>query len=425
MPVDRVVKNAGAYLKEHPDDPQGWYLLGRIHYAAFANRMPHISAYPNLRGDGQPPRTADWQRDPVDWGQRNEAMRRTLKKYGYATEADIPEKGKTGERFGVDMRKEWTRLKKEGWKAPEVSPSVTARHAVDGLAALDRSVSLDPKSALTHLTRASLLRETREWLPGAALKEVPPQLQAITEANVRSAFLAAWECSVEEELKAKTHPPFRRFTAIEAGRAWVELFDKAGNNLTDAEREVPPKVKRTLAQLESKPLSRIMSPVIFSIEDHSHSSLHGLLAPQTHVSFDLEGRGAVQTWPWIKPQTCLLVWDPDKTGIITSGRQLFGNATFQLVFRDGFEALRLLDDNRDGFLTGEELRGLAVWRDADSNGISTLSEVMPVEEAGIVSISVTAGQKEDHLHPFNPHGLTLRNGSTRPVWDWFASPLGR
>ena len=131
----------------------------------------------------------------------------------------------------------------------------------------------------------------------------------------------------------------------------------------------------------------------------------------------------LQTWPWLKPDTCLLVWDPDHTGSITSGRQLFGNATFQLVFRDGFEALRLLDDNGDGFLTGEELRGLAGWRDADSNGVSAVSEVMPVGRAGIVSIAVNAGLKEDLLHPLNPAGLTLRDGSTRPVWDWFASPL--
>src|SRR5258708_5847906 len=35
-PVERLVANVGDYVKNHPQDPKGYYTLGRIHYLAFA-----------------------------------------------------------------------------------------------------------------------------------------------------------------------------------------------------------------------------------------------------------------------------------------------------------------------------------------------------------------------------------------------------
>jgi hypothetical protein len=47
VPVERLIKNVGAYVKEHPKEAQGYYTLGRVHrrqadYPAF----PSISSSP-------------------------------------------------------------------------------------------------------------------------------------------------------------------------------------------------------------------------------------------------------------------------------------------------------------------------------------------------------------------------------------------
>jgi hypothetical protein len=52
--------------------------------------------------------------------------------------------------------------------------------------------------------------------------------------------------------------------------------------------------------------------------------------------------------------------------MIRDARQLFGSRTWWIFFRDGYEALSVLDDNRDGQLTGAEMEGIAVWVDRKS-----------------------------------------------------------
>ena len=77
-----------------------------------------------------------------------------------------------------------------------------------------------------------------------------------------------------------------------------------------------------------------------------------------------------------------------------------------MFWRDGFEPLAALDDNRDGKLTGSEIWGIGVWRDANGNGISELGEVVPDEQFGIAEIDVHGG------------GINLRDGTVLPMFDW-------
>gem|GEM_PF-3388508 len=69
----------------------------------------------------------------------------------------------------------------------------------------------------------------------------------------------------------------------------------------------------------------MVTPMIFSMK--SVSSVNEVLAPNNLVDFDLRGYGPAERTTWIQPNTALLVWDPEKRGEITSGRQLFGNYT--------------------------------------------------------------------------------------------------
>ena len=101
--------------------------------------------------------------------------------------------------------------------------------------------------------------------------------------------------------------------------------------------------------------------------------LAGLVDPSARVSFDLDGFGP-RTWTWITPDAGWLVFDPRGTGRITSGLQLFGNVTFWLFWNTGYDALRAFDDDGNGVLRGDELAGLAVWRDVNVDGVSRAGE---------------------------------------------------
>jgi hypothetical protein len=435
VPIGRILRNAETYLRHHPEDAMGWYVLGRIHYIAFVNEAPEAAVYSNRRsGEDDKKRTPREappslaidlaQRFRIPEAQREESIRITLEKWNLPNEDAIPNDGlRTSARFYREASAEEKRLREINWKPkPELFPAEAAAHANRALTSFNKAIEIDPTNALTHHTRACLLRSFREWLPHSKLKKVPELLQSVGDGDVRNGFLTAWRLTIKKDLKETEHPWPEPFLAAESGRAWVELCNKAKGGLSGEEQKMTAIVKASLRQLAAKPPASTISPVIFSLEPEQPASIRQLLAPQTCVSFDLRGRGAAEIWSWLKPQTCLLVWDPDNTGRITSGRQLFGNASFQLVFRDGFEALRLLDDNGDGILKDCELNGLSVWRDRDQNGISLPSEVVTVKDAGIASIAVNAFFKEDNLHPINPRGLTLCDGSTRPVWDWFAVP---
>jgi hypothetical protein len=88
-----------------------------------------------------------------------------------------------------------------------------------------------------------------------------------------------------------------------------------------------------------------------------------------------------------------------------------------VFWSDGFEALRALDDNRDGELTGAELGGLALWRDANMNGVSEPGEVLPVEVHGIAGLAVRGERTRRDLITARG-GVRFDDGATRPLYDW-------
>jgi hypothetical protein len=98
---------------------------------------------------------------------------------------------------------------------------------------------------------------------------------------------------------------------------------------------------------------------------------------------------------------------------------MFGNVTFWIFWRDGYQALASLDNNADGKLTGAELDGLALWNDRNSDGVSDAGEVTPASECGIEAINC-----DSDLHPsgirFNERGAIFRDGSSRATFDWIA-----
>lgn len=166
---------------------------------------------------------------------------------------------------------------------------------------------------------------------------------------------------------------------------------------------------------------RGMTPVLVPLEDTV--PLHELVDGTKAVAFDLDGSGLDRRWGWITPKAAWLVYDPTGSGKITSGLQLFGNVTFWVFWQNGYQALQALDENGDGVLTGHELDGLALWQDRNSNGRSEAGEVFSLESAGVTVLSTEWLTHKTGI-PYSPFGISLRNGSIRPTYDWTAPCLG-
>jgi hypothetical protein len=226
----------------------------------------------------------------------------------------------------------------------------------------------------------------------------------------------AYERARETDAKI-THRPLAGLNSLvsyEAGTGYLELIGT--REQSDAEVNTAADVRRHLDMLKNKRRGPI-TPIIFSLD--RHAPLADLLAPEHVVQFDLDGDGHAEPRSWLAADTAILVWDPLRTGHITSGKQLFGSVTFHLYPGDGYTAMNLLDDDRDGELSGQELRGLAIWQDRNSNGVSDVGEVTPVERTTIVGLLVKP-QVPDAARLHHPFGLRLDDGRRLPTYDWVA-----
>ena len=218
--------------------------------------------------------------------------------------------------------------------------------------------------------------------------------------------MTMWRCSV----------------SYEAGQSFerlAKLFEQDDGELPEARETQLQGVKKNLAELDAKPKNHSITPIVLAID--RRRSLGEMLDEEATVRFDLDGDGPVERWPWVRSEAGFLVWDQDGTGRITSGKQLFGSVTWWMFFDDGYAALDALDDNRDGWIRGPERRGLAVWFDRNSNGVSEAGEVQPLAAHGIAALAVRATGVEDGC-PAAPNGLVLGDGTVLPTYDWITSP---
>ena len=169
-------------------------------------------------------------------------------------------------------------------------------------------------------------------------------------------------------------------------------------------------------------MARAVTPILIPLTDGTE--LADLVDLNAAVTFDLDGGGLVQKWQWITPKAAWLVFDADGRGQITSGLQMFGNVTFWIFWRNGYEALRSLDDDNDNVIRGSEMRGLALWHDSNGNGASDPGEVRTASEWNISALSC---EHEIHLSgvSWSPQGVTFSDGRTRPTYDWIAEHQGR
>ena len=235
----------------------------------------------------------------------------------------------------------------------------------------------------------------------------------LRESGQRDAAIAAYRKTLA--MAAKPEAPDEwwsgRFATVieqEASSMLAGLLDPG------RDRNEIAKLNARVTELGRQP--RAVSPIAIPLRDRLDAP--DLIAPRASVTFDLDGTGK-KPWSWINSSAGWLVFDPRGTKSITSALQLFGNVTWWMLWANGYDALRMLDDNFDGTVSGRELDGLAIWRDLNSDGVSQPREVQPLAYWKIVALSYEYRPDRRSLDGmvYSPAGATFADGTTRPTFD--------
>lgn len=412
IPVERLVTKGEAYVTAHPEDPMGIYTLARIHYAAFIYRSATLGTFLFGADDAsQPPRIPDARQGLYDPGYplQVEARRRVIDEKG------LKEPVQANEDFGKAIQEKISELKAANWQAPAMTPADVLKHFLAARDAFDKATAMKPDDALFALGKASLWAQFSTPEFHQSLEKEPGVPAAMATRDLADLFYRAFVLAKTDDTKIQ-HVPLRGLQEIvsyEAGTNYLKLAPQG-----DHAKEIDAFLTTLKSGLKRGPIT----PLVFSTRKEDQA-LSDLIDASARVEFDLGGIGDQRIWPWLKPAAAWLVWDGEDNGNIRDGRQLFGTYTWGVFWRDGFEALSMLDDNNDGVVSGAELKNIAVWQDRNGNAVSDGGEVLPLSEAGIKSLRCTADGEEDG-HPKHEHGIRFKDGGERPLWDWIARPHG-
>lgn len=136
------------------------------------------------------------------------------------------------------------------------------------------------------------------------------------------------------------------------------------------------------------------------------------------AQFDLDANGFQETTGWVSPADGLIVRDLNNNGVIDNGTELLGDRTALpdgSTASSGFQALSALDSNQDGLVDAQDAAwdGLLVWKDANSDGVSTSDELFTMAQAGVTAISTTYTQPEAPLDLGNGNSVLQTGSFTR------------
>ncbi len=168
-----------------------------------------------------------------------------------------------------------------------------------------------------------------------------------------------------------------------------------------------------------------ISPLVLDLDGDGVATL----AIEAGLHFDHDGNGFAERSGWVGRGDGLLVRDLNGDGLISSGSELFGNATRR---RDGsraphgFAALAELDANGDGQVDGRDpgWSSLRVWVDGDADALTDSGELRSVEELGVRALPLAYRDAAIRDAQGNHHrqigGYRHRDGGERALVDvWF------
>lgn len=127
----------------------------------------------------------------------------------------------------------------------------------------------------------------------------------------------------------------------------------------------------------------VVDPLVFDMNGDGFS----FRGAEDGVDFDMDGDGASRRMGFISGDDAFLFIDSNGDGVVSDGRQLFGN---QDGYANGFEKLRELDENGDGVIDESDSAydQLRLWVERTEDGVCEEGETMSLREAGISSINL-------------------------------------
>jgi hypothetical protein len=443
-PVERIVENLAKYAADHPDDPEGYYRLARAHTLALETKTGFVRAF--VRRDPPKPAEGSWAKP--DEGGEPKPMTSTEEQFRtHLTEA-IRNLNKAIAMRPVEARYRLTLAcaleagepfmnSVDVWPLCPVpaalAPSeLDSKFTIEYVRGLFQEMPQNPRSieALfdrlrednwTDSSRHTIMQLAYDHRDKPELKEHAGKLRQFDwHEQIEEQYFGAMCYALPHNGKATEKPVWggmEDWVSYEAAKDFIRVVETRKPRPSD---KIRIKVaKATIKAFDDLPKPNAVTPILI---DFAGRGLHGLTSFGASSTFDLDGTARPRSWSWVTPDAGILVWDPAATGRITSGRQLFGSATWWVMFDHGYQALDTLDDNRDGQLTEHELRGLAVWFDKDGNGRSDKAEVRPVETLGIAAISCRATGVEG-ASPVNPTGVQMTDGREVASYDWIAQAI--
>ena len=197
-------------------------------------------------------------------------------------------------------------------------------------------------------------------------------------------------------------------------------------------------VDNNVTRTFSAPASLLASPLVLDLDGGGIGTT--ALDPADGLSFDLDGNGTPEATGWLSPGEAFLVLDRDGDGLISSGTELFGNATpipTGGTAANGFEALAVFDaehqgGNGDLQITSRDavFSRLRLWQDRNADAISQTEELSTLESQQITSLSLTYTVPEPGSEAGSDNGNLIRetssfsraDGSSSQLADvWFAT----
>ena len=371
IPVARLIRNLEVVVKSEPNNIDAIYTLGRLHSLAFAEGNHNAEVYTKSSGD--------------------KSLLKVPLLPSYSTPKAVQDaEGKRDSKTAKKHLSETLRLYR---KSVEKVPG-------NGLYWFSYAWMLEQGAVYASEVKASF----------ADGRNRASKAQWLSEAI--KYYRTAYQLNKDKDSKSDWFfKGGNTIVSFEAAEAILKSFENRPLSL--AEMNEKKELAAHVKLMNSKPTA--VTPIIFPLK--SSDNFASLASSMRTTSFDLMGDGVKRSWEWVSPKTGILVWDPNHTGKVKSGRQLFGSVTWWMFWEDGYAPLRALDDNRDGALTGKELRGISVWIDRNGNGISEPGEVISASLFGIRSILVAPDSCLDEVL-ISTRGIEMKDGSVSPTYDW-------
>ena len=115
-----------------------------------------------------------------------------------------------------------------------------------------------------------------------------------------------------------------------------------------------------------------------------------------NVRFDMNGDGVMDRVREWNTKDAQLVYDANGNGKIDNGREIMNEVSVkgkQGKYKNGWEKARdIFDKNKDGKISGDELKKARFWTDANGNGKTDKGELKTAAQMNIVGIDTKNGR---------------------------------